>query len=459
MMAKHQVLVGFLLGLSALGCADGPDADADAAVVETQNAISADLVARTWPARMANSATRAPFEADGAWASLFKREYDVAFAGFAPAGGIPLARMHVEYSAFYREAVRMGAEATLQVYLADVQSTDPAGVAYLVGVAQALLGQTEAAGATLATLDLAAIPADRAAAHAAWTSWIAAGAVWPPDASLASLPGTLPAVAPGQLPVLGEMPQIVLTERDADAREVPAADLTDLYRLARWHEAAARAAAPGSDALIAQLLAPWALPGEPSAPVDVQVVDDAWLFGGFLMAAEDAAFFAALGTDGVAAVDAWAARAPLAAAIKPAVVDGKVSVESMLDQSAWLGRQVEAAMVAAAGAEEPYQRPFADVARIAALRAGMFAADATGERRDAGVLRINALERSTGPVADPVFFVSVAAWDAANRNPIRAQDLVHGLLSQFPPLQAARYSLDAMHIRLGRNAPPSTPVH
>ena len=80
------------------------------------------------------------------------------------------------------------------------------------------------------------------------------------------------------------------------------------------------------------------------------------------------------------------------------------------------------------------------------------------ETPDAGTLRINALDRSVGVAADPVFFTSVAAWDVGNRNPLRAQELVYGLLSRFPPVEASRYPLDAMHIRLGRNAAPATPV-
>jgi hypothetical protein len=116
-------------------------------------------------------------------------------------------------------------------------------------------------------------------------------------------------------------------------------------------------------------------------------------------------------------------------------------------------------MAAKAGKEEGFHRPFADIARVAVLRAGMLVADAAGQYRDAGILRINALERSTGPTGDPVFLMAVAAWDAGNRNPQRAQDLIHSLTGRFPGVDAARYPLDAMHIRLARNAGPATPVH
>ena len=90
----------------------------------------------------------------------------------------------------------------------------------------------------------------------------------------------------------------------------------------------------------------------------------------------------------------------------------------------------------------------------------MVLADGNGQYRDAGILRINSLELSEGPgVFDPLFSVSVAAWDVGNRNPLRAQEILHRLSGEYPALGAARYPLDAMHIRLSRNAAPAIPVH
>ena len=88
----------------------------------------------------------------------------------------------------------------------------------------------------------------------------------------------------------------------------------------------------------------------------------------------------------------------------------------------------------------------------------MLVADGAGQYRDAGILRINALERSNGPAGDPVFLLSVAAWDAGNRNPLRAQELIHALAKAHPALEAARIPLDALHIRLSRNTASGGPV-
>ena len=56
----------------------------------------------------------------------------------------------------------------------------------------------------------------------------------------------------------------------------------------------------------------------------------------------------------------------------------------------------------------------------------MVVADGADQYRDAGILRLNTLELSSGPAAD-VFLVAAAAWDVGNRNPLRAQEVMHRL--------------------------------
>lgn len=445
------------LWLAGLLVACGADKEAEKAAPKGQ-AVDPALLEKAWQIRLSDAAARAPFEANAGWGSVFQRAYEQALPAFGadPGDGKALARMHVEYAALYRQATRLAANATVQVYGADRPPEDPVEVDYLVGVSKALLG--DAAGAKAA---LGALPAGTAVAaqSAAWISWLNAGAAWPPDAALTGFPGAPGELALGSAPDLGALPHYRFVERSEEKREVGASDPTSLYLLSRWHEAAARKADPADDAVITQLMALWRLPGEPTPAADLLPVSDAWLFLSPIMSAEDAAFLAAASAGkGVEAVEAWKDRSPLAAAVAPAIEGGKVNPDRMLDQSAWLGQQVEAAMVARAGKEEPFQRPFADLARVGALRAAMVVADAQGEVRDAGILRINALDRSVESAADPVFFMSVAAWDTGNRNALRAQELIHGLLSRFPAAEAARAPLDALHIRLGRNAAPATAV-
>lgn len=453
--SRLGLALALLLGL-APGCSGESPAEAPA---ETRAAIPQALLSQAWQVRMAAPAVRAPFESSPGWGLLFNQKHDEALASFAAGGatGRGLARVHLEEAALYREAARLAANATLGVYGADRQAEDPAEVDYLLGVSSALLGKNDDARAALDKA--AALKSPVAALAKPWLDWLAAGGVWPPDDALSGFPGQPGAVTPGTAPDLGALPHFQFTEQSEEARAVKAADPTSLYLLSRWHEAAARQASPEDAAVIDQLLAPWRLPPEQAPAAEVQPLDDAWLFDSYLLAPADAAFLAALrGSEGFAAVKGWADRSPLAAALAPAIEGEQLSTERVLDQSAWLGEQVQEAMRAAAGQEEIFHRSFSDLARVAVLRAGMYAAEAAGQDRDSGVLRINALDRSVGPAADPVFFLAVAAWDTGNRNPLRAQDLLHGLLTRFPAVEAARFPLDALHLRLGRNAAPATPV-
>ncbi|RME27741.1 MAG: hypothetical protein D6798_03860, partial [Deltaproteobacteria bacterium] len=333
-------------------------------------------------------------------------------------------------------------------------------VPYFQAVGAFLAGDPDAGRAALASQPESGPDALRAAVGD-WRRWVESGATWPPDELLVDIPGAPGEVTVDGAPDAGTLPHYRLVEQSPEGREVELTDPTTLYLLARWHDAAAAAAAPEEDrGLLMALQVPWLLPPEsaPSVTPDV-VLDDAWLFGGFLLASADLPFLVAASTDGVAAVEAWKDRSPLAAAVAPAIVDGRVVPDRMLDQAAWLGKQLEQGMARVGGGEEAFHSPFARIARVAALRAGMVVADANGQFRDAGVLRINALDRSSESAADPVFLASVAAWDVGNANPLRAQELVHRLVRRYPPLAAVRYPLDALHIRLSRNAAPAAPVH
>ncbi len=454
----RTLLGGLLLGL--MGCAGEEPV---AAPAEDASVAPAALLESTWQVRLAVDATRAPFEQDQGWAQLFMREYPSSLATFAGAGSAAgQARLHLEYAGLYRQAAWLAANATRQVYGADRQETDPADVSYLLAVSQGLAGDCAAARTALGSLEPATSAGPLGPGVAAWTAWVAVepcpSPLSMPDGAILGAPG---AVAVGTLPEGGALPPLTLTERSDEKRAVPAMDPTSLYLVSRWHEAAANAATPEDDAaLIAALLSPWRLPIDgPGAALPAGEIADTWLFGGFATSAGDVAFLAVAGSQGPAAVEAHKATSVLAAVLAPTIQNGAVVPDLVLDQAALFGQQVEAAMAAKAGKEEGFHRPFADIARVAVLRAGMLVADAAGQYRDAGILRINALERSTGPTGDPVFLMAVAAWDAGNRNPQRAQDLIHSLTGRFPGVDAARYPLDAMHIRLARNAGPATPVH
>jgi hypothetical protein len=439
-MIQAIAIVGLLVGCTGEQPAV-PESSAAAAVV------GADLLEKTWQLRMADSAQRARFESDPGWGATFQRNYGTALASFGEEPG--KARIHLEYAALYRQAVLMYANATHHVYGETREPTDPVAVDYLLGVSRWFRGD-EGVGEALGALPASA-DADIRARAAAWSG--VSG--WPPDLSAATFPDSPPEVRPGENPGLATLPHYSLPEQTPEPLAI------DL--LSRWHEQAA-VALIGEDgpALTAQLLAPYRLPVEPDPAAELLAVDDAWLFASTaLTAAEDVAFLADASVRGVAAVEQWRSQSPLAAALVPGIVDGAVVPDIMLDQAAAFRAQILENMQSRSGSKEDFQITFAWMARIAVLRAGMVVADANDQYRDAGILRINALEQmdamkaSLSLAKDPIFSLSVAAWDAGNRNPVRAQQLVHELLGRFPTLTAARYPLDALNIRASRNAGPS----
>jgi len=455
------LLLAATLSGGPLACSGGGEQVSAEAPPATQ-AVAPALVAQAWQVRMAEDQARAGFEAHPGWAHLFQHDHHAALQAFAvdPGDGRGLARTHLELAALYRQAALIGARSGRFTFGEARVDEDPLGVDYLVAVGAIMEGKLDEGKLALGTLGTTGTPALQASAGD-WRAWIAAGAAWPPDALLTHIPGTLGEVKPGTDPEVGQLPHYLLVERSAEARQVELADPSSLYLLARWHEAAARQVDPADAAIMDEYLAPWRLPVEPApalAAASAPVFDD-WLFGSYYLVPEDLGFLAQATTDGVVAVDAWKDRSPLAAAVAPAITDGQVVPDRMLDQAAWLGQQVEAAMATKGGGQDAFHEPFARLAAVGALRAAMVVADANGQYRDAGVLRINALDRSVDSAADPVFLASVAAWDAGNKNALRAQELVHRLSQRYPAILAARYALDSLNIRMSRNAAPTAPVH
>ncbi|MFN7143814.1 MAG: hypothetical protein ACK4YP_08575, partial [Myxococcota bacterium] len=241
--------------------------------------------------------------------------------------------------------------------------------------------------------------------------------------------------------------------------QVDAGDPGTLWALARYHEQAALAASPESAAAVRVWLDPWRLPPEPREAAAGVAIPDTFLFMSPMTTAGDALFLSDLERDGIAAVAAHASDSPYAVVIAKCTKDQKIDVDCILDEGAALGQAIESAMATAAGSEQSFHRSFADFARVGVLRAADRAAWKLEDRDGGGRLRINALDRTTGNTRDPLFLLSVAAWDAGNRNSVRAEELVHGLLTEVPGLEAARLPLDALHIRLSRNAAPGRPMH
>lgn len=447
----------YVLGLTILGACSGGTSDVSTAPKSPGSAVDAALLGQTWQVRLAVDAARAPFEGRASWTAWFEGRRLDALRAFASEGdAVGLARAHAEYSAIYREAARMAANATLQVYGADAQPTDPKDTAYLLGVSGALLGDSSTRSKLGSSSESPV--STLAAQDKAWKAWVDAGAAWPPDAPAGTGPGAVASLGAGESPGAGAVPHYLLPEQGVDTK-VDAGDPGTLWALARAHEAAAVAASGESQAAVRVWVDPWRLPPEPREASAGASIPDTFLFMSPYTSAGDVLFLSDLEREGVAAVAAHTGDSAYAVVIGKCTKDAGIDVDCILDEGAALGQAIESAMATAAGREDSFHRPFADFARAGLLRAADRVAWKMGDTENAGRLRILALDRSVDRARDPLFILSVAAWDAGNRNSVRAEELVHGLLTEVPGLEAARLPLDALHIRLSRNAAPGRPMH
>ena len=77
-------------------------------------------------------------------------------------------------------------------------------------------------------------------------------------------------------------------------------------------------------------------------------------------------------------------------------------------------------------------------------------AEVAGDRETSGRLRLQARDRTDlgNHLKDPVSLLSLAAWDASNRNVHRAPELLHNQTGRYPELEVARYGLDVLALRV-----------
>ena len=447
------------VALAAIASACGEDSKPSGAPqAEVRAAVDGALVAKTWPVRMADDALRNRFEGSDGWRAMFEYDLSGALGSFAASkDSRGLARAHQGLADVYRQGALLSAHATVEAFGVDSAETDPADLSYVVGVGHAIRGEREEALKALGTVSDSSPFSERAAV---WLAVLKTGSELPDLDALSKISGGLGEVQPGVEPPANVEPDAMLRERSEQAREMAVMDPTRLLTRAAWHEAAAKAAAPPTDAgVLAQVAARYAV-GAPDSTTHVELpVDDAWLFCASDLMPADLGFIAEGTMKGIEAVSKWKDKSVLAAAVAPAVVEGQVVPDAVLDSGFALQQQVQAVMADIAGGEMGFHRPFALRTRVSVLLAGMVIADANGQYRDAGILRLNALERMEQTGTDPVFAMSVAAWDTRNRSPLRPEEITHQLKSSFPALAATRAPLEAMHLRRSRNAGPSNPVH
>jgi hypothetical protein len=428
------VLSLLLLALSCTG------AD-DVSTAPTVEAVPASLIQDAWTLQVAQPGKLDEVLGQKAWNSVFERRYGAAAEAF----GMDSARGHAEAAAIYRQSALLQANAILATFgEGQRRDTDPAELTYLVGVASVIAGDLETARASLGQ------GGDNVGgADSAWLTALEAESF-----TLADAPGLfeLGDVVVGGAPALTEAPHYHLPEGESGLF-VDVADPTLTLQLAFWHEQAAKDA--GGD-WVDSWLSPWRLPLEEDTAQPVELPLDA-LFLGVWLTSADLDFVNALDSTGDAALEQFAGTSSYAKLVSECAGEDEVDVDCLLDRSVSLGAQLEAAMQVAYGSQHADHRTFASFARAGVLRAGARLCDSRGDERTAAILRLNARDRGTGPATDPKFQLSLAAWDASNRNALRSTELFHPNRAAVPGLDVVQVSLDTFSLRVGRETGAGIP--
>jgi hypothetical protein len=456
-MRNGLFCVALIAGVACGGSGESPDSPEVAIEAAAEaSPISDEMLDRTWVVQMATKEAFRPYADKSGWVMLVvKRDYERAASmlDVAP-GGMAAARVHADLSSLYKQAALLSANSLIQAYGETPEETDPVGTAHLLTVAYAINGDLDSAKAQSAKLaDVADDPTLEW--HAPWKAWLESGDTWPPD--LQGLPFELPPIAVEQSPAITGLPHYALQEQGVDtSREM--ADPGSLIALALWHEALAAQLAGEAAPQVAVYGASYRLPIE--APVAAsEALPMELLFGADLLVPEDGQFLAELhGPKGAAAVDTWNGKSLLATIAHVSRKDGKVDAELAVDLISDLrGRLLDRSKAKTNDTVEGHQRTFADIGFVGLLRSLALVAEVEGDREVSGRLRINALEQASDKsTACPTGLVALAAWDASNRYPIRALDIVHVQSRRFSSLEAARYGLDVMALRVSRERPGET---
>jgi len=440
-----SVLSGLILTAALAGCAGGDDVGAATAPAAVE-VVPAALAAGAWQLSVADPSALNALGADPGWTARFGWDLPAAAAAFAsdasPEGRAALARVHAEMGAIYRQAALIQAWSVVETYKPEQRRDgDPVEVAYLLGVAYAALGDLDAARANLGQSGASAAPGV-AQVDATWAALIAEDDF---AMGLLGVEGlySLPAVTPGETPSPRPAPHLSLPETVGELT-VEAADPTVSLQLAMWHRAAAEAADP---AVAGAVLAPWTLPLEP--PLAVGEVGLEALFLGPWPTVADLAF----------AATGEAPEGSLFAAALDACPGGTPDLYCVQESAQNLARQLQAAMAEAGGGAHGDHRPLAALAELGLIRHASRRAFAAGDKELGARLMISAIDLSSGPTGDPIFLLKTAAWDASVRNTLRAQQNLHGQVNRLPGLDAARRSLDALAVRVSRDAGPAVPLH
>jgi hypothetical protein len=274
----------------------------------------------------------------------------------------------------------------------------------------------------------------------------------------------LPEEENGVWPEAPSTPHYALTEQGESARERKVSDPSALLALALWHERVAVATAADEGELARLYAARYALAAEPDVSHRGELPLE-FLFGSDFASPADAAFLQDVLDGGTLqgtfpsgeTLESYQDRSVLAVMTHASQRGDQIDSEKALDQAADLRRAVLDAATTKFGKIGAFDRQLGDIVSVGALRSLSLIAEVLGDREAGGILRINAWERSDAHTACPVAIMALAAWDAGNRYPIRATEILHRQTRRYTSLEVARFGLDALAIRVGRETTDQNP--
>lgn len=443
---QRWTLLGALLGGGALvaggltACTGGESgAPTESPASAEKASMEADLT-KTWAVGFADVSTWEAYQTPGWITYVTKRDLRRS----AEQLGAKSARSHAEAAVLFRQAALLSANAAIQTYAETPQETDPVGVAHLLTIAYALQGDLDEARKQSAKLD--GVDDVTAAWHAPWKAWLAGDASWPPD--LSGLPIELPPQEAGSWPTVEDAPHYAMPVQGAGDHAQDMGDPGALVALALWHDGLAKKLA-GDPVVVDLYTARYRLPIE--GPVEGKgALPMSFLYASDFLVPEDAAFMADVTWGkGAAAVAAHTGSSVTAQLAEQARVDGKIDAEKAVDVAVALRDGIRDASKGE-GEIQRHHRWFADMAYVGLVRNLALLAEVEGDRDTSGKLRILARDQGVEHASDPQSLMALAAWDASNRYPSRAQEIIHQHAKTYPSLEAARFGLDVLALRVSR---------
>ncbi len=469
---------------------------------ETVSSVDETLLLSSWPVRMADPKNRAQFEGDDGWTAYFQREYVQALPYMK---GLPLARVHFELASMYQQAAMMHSYSIIHLY-GTKETTAMVECLYLRGVAHAVLGEKEKALSVFTEFEslVSSIPEDRQEVAQqlvqrmqAWKQFLE---------QKTPLPSTLffvdetnirdgaPTIDP-ITPYFFYGPSLL--EPEAPPIEIEMSEGTSLFVLSQWHKNQASEIIK-EEKQSSQIQFVWndrwnvSKKNQKASKQETSFgasIGDEWLFLSFFLMESDVAYmYDILQLNQIAQIDEhtfgdsgqqiyeitkkWSTKSILASQVAMAIQEISIP-ENLGGQEKYpnSGKKVFAVvpdiilelagqlkdvslekMKQQQGRGDPVFIKFAEFAEISLLRMGVLVAEANGQYRDSGVLRLSVNDISQEATRDPLFQVAFGTWDVGNRFTIRAQDTFHRYSQSYPILESSRKPVDLLSIRIGRDS-------